>query len=881
VVYRESNWIRIRAQIEPMSQEVTRRHFVRLISVGSVAATYVPFSAEVDDRGRAEEQSDSHETAAGSGEYYRYSEDGEECIIHRPDTPGPWMNLLANDTFLTWITQRGQIECALLDRSHNGLTNPQDTSGIVYVRDRESGQYFCINSPGAGADWQCRHGMGYTAIRASALDLTAEVTYFVPRKDSLLVWMIKVEAKGNASREVDVFSTVEWNLGDENKALLFKNHGGGGDAFTGGSQFNLFKRVSYRDGVMSASQPIWLSLAATAGPWPYTGFMASSIVPTSYECVKQNFFGVGRTRENPIQVEQGQCSNQQLWADNEFPFGAFHHRIRLQGSAPKSIVLVTGMARDQKTIAANVDRYANLAAAQRDLADVKAFWKDFQKRAIWIESPEPEIDRTLNIWAKYQWRNNMLRSMTTGRSGLGFWSYGLPSTTSGGALTEVLAQPLDLEIIRDAVIQFMGLQYQDTHLGKMYDEAPLMAASDRGMPWPPKKSRGPFAYPHSHETDNIYPIAHYVLESGDLAFLDEKVPYLDGGEGTVFEHMANGLKYAVQGLSERGLPRLSIGIGDWNDDLNGPSKEGKAESVMMGMELCYHLRECAEIAKRYGRAKEASEWMQTYQRIKDACNRYAWDGEWYVRAFADGGPTLTPIGTSSDKEGSIFLNAQSWAVISGVAEGQRARQCMESVGRHLVSQYGPMLYAPAYTHFDQKIGIQSAYAPGWRNANVYFRPAGWAIIAACLADLPELAFEMYKRACVSEQSKDILRFVSEPYVYPENVNGPDHVMAGRAQFQWNLGEGTNWMWRSYIYYILGIRPVIDGLLVDPRIPASWSVFSVSREFRNAKYEITVKNPNRLTKGTRRMNVNGQSVAGNVIPAFSDGATHRVDIVLES
>ena len=161
-----------------------------------------------------------------------------------------------------------------------------------------------------------------------------------------------------------------------------------------------------------------------------------------------------------------------------------------------------------------------------------------------------------------------------------------------------------------------------------------------------------------------------------------------------------------------------------------------------------------------------------------------------MRAFADGGPTLTPIGTSSDKEGSIFLNTQSWAVISGVAEEHRARQCMESVGRHLVSQYGPMLYAPAYTHFDQKIGIQSAYAPGWRNANVYFRPAGWAIIAACLADLPDLAFEMYKRACVSEQSKDILRFVSEPYVYPENVNGPDHGMAGRAQFQWNLGEGT-------------------------------------------------------------------------------------------
>ncbi len=478
------------------------------------------------------------------------------------------------------------------------------------------------------------------------------------------------------------------------------------------------------------------------------------------------------------------------------------------------------------------------------------------------------------------WRNNMLRNMTTGRFGLGFWSYGLLSTTSGGGLTEVLAQPLDLAIIRDAVIQFMGLQYQDTQLGKMYEEAPLMAASDLRQSWPPAKVRGPFQYPHSHETDNIYPIAHYVLESGDFGFLSEKVPYLDGGEGTVFEHIANALKYGVQGLSDRGLPRLCVGLGDWNDELNGPSQEGRAESVMMGMELCYHLRECADIARRYGRTKEAAEWMEIYERIKDACNRYAWDGEWYVRAFADGGPTLTPIGTSKDKEGRIFLNTQSWAVISGVAEGPRARQCMESVGKHLVSQYGPLLYAPAYTHFIREIGIQSAYAPGWRNANVYFRPTGWAIIAACLADLPELAFDMYKKACICEQSKDSLRFVCEPYAYPENVNGPDHPMAGRGEYQWNLGEGANWMWRSYVYYILGVRPVMDGLLVDPRIPSNWPEFSVSREFRNARYEIQVKNPNNLNKGVRRMKVDGRGMAGNVVPAFADGKEHRIEVTLE-
>jgi len=865
-----------------MSPRFTRRSFVRLCSAGS--AVFLPMRGIA--RPRAEEVigQDAEQHAgqgASSEEYFRFSEEGDECIINRPDLPAPWMNLLSNDSFLTWITHRGYIECALLDRSHYGLTNPQDTSGLVYVRDRANGEYFCVNVPGPGMPWQCRHGLGYTTITAHALDLIAEVTYFVPRNADLVTWLIRISAQGNRSREVDVFSTVEWNLGDQNKHLLFKNHGGGGDAFTGGSQFNLFKRVSFRDGVLYAEQPVWLTLAANAPRWPYTGFMASSLAPESYECVKQNFLGVGRTYRNPRQVEMGHCADQQLWSDNEYPWGVFHHHLRPEDAAPAELVIVTGMARDAGTIPATVQQHASIRAAQEDLAGVRTFWSDFRNKTIQVKTPELEIDRTVNIWAKYQWRSNMLRSMTTGRYGLGFWSYGLVSSTSGGALTEVMAQPHDLAIMRDAVLQFMSLQYRDTSLGKMYDEAPLLPAADMGRPWPPKRTKGPFQYPHSHETDNIYPIAQYVFESGDLAFLDEKVPWLDGGDGTVFEHIVNALRYATQGLSERGLPKLTPGIGDWNDDLNGLCKDGKAESVMLAMELCYHLRECADLARRYGRTEQTAEWMGTYQRIREACNRYAWDGQWYVRAFADGGAELVPVGTSKDEEAKIFLNTQSLAVISGVADGERARQCMLSVQKHLVSAQGPMLYAPAYTHFDPRAGIQSASAPGWRNANIYFRPTGWAIIAACLANLPELAFDMYSKACLSGKAKDILRYVCEPYVYSENVNGPDHPMAGRGQYQWNLGEGTNWMWRSYVYYILGVRPVPDGLLVDPRIPSNWPGFSVSRTYRGARYEITVANPDRLSMGVLHSRVDGRLISGKVVPAFADGRTHRVEVTLEA
>jgi cellobiose phosphorylase len=167
------------------------------------------------------------QTAGCSGDYFCFSGDGAECIIHRPDTPSPWMNLLANDTFQTWITQRDTNECALLDHSRNGLTNPQNTSVLIYVRDRETGKYFCINSLAEVAEWQCRHGLGYTTIVAAAHGLKAEVTHFVPRHADAVTWIITVSS--SSPREVDLFSLVEWNLGDQNKQMLFRNNGGGGD----------------------------------------------------------------------------------------------------------------------------------------------------------------------------------------------------------------------------------------------------------------------------------------------------------------------------------------------------------------------------------------------------------------------------------------------------------------------------------------------------------------------------------------------------------------------------------------------------------------------------------------------------------------------------
>lgn len=581
---------------------------------------------------------------------------------------------------------------------------------------------------------------------------------------------------------------------------------------------------------------------------------------------------------NPIAVERGVCSNREFWSLNDFPWGVLHNRLQIEAGAERTIVMVLGMAKGKADAARAISKYSRVETAQDEFNKVRSFWREFLDKTPSVETPATDFDRNINIWDKYQWRSSMFRSQNTGYRGIGFWSYGLMNGKIGTSIREVMIQPNDSEIAREAALTYLSGNYLDYKSHMFSESQPLLRFADLDIKWPPPPSSS-LKLPHAHEFDNTHALCMYLKETGDIAFLDRKVPYVDGGEGTVFEHLSNCVANALLGLSPRGLPLLNRGIGDWNDELNMVSREGKGESVMFGMTICFNLRECAAIAEAYGRRDEAKSWMERYEQLKSTINALAWDGEWYIRAFADGGEELTPVGTSKEKQGRIHLETQVWAVLSGIAEGERIRQCMASVDKHLMSPYGPRIYAPSYSQFNRHVGIASAYAPGWRNGCIYLRPVGWAIMAACMANLPEQAFRMYESAALARVSRDIERFQHEPYVYPENYVGPEHRFAGRGQYQWCLGEGANWMWHSYVSYILGVRPALNGLLIDPKIPAGWKRYKVKREFRGARYEIEVTNPKGAGMGVSSIQVDGRAIAGSIIPAHRDGRTHEVKLTL--
>ncbi len=808
--------------------------------------------------------------------WYAFSPDGKECIVRNANLPTPWLNRLGNDVFFTWITQHGYVESFLLDPERNGLTNPQNTSGHFYVRDKSDGSFFQINAPGLGegpeASWESHIGLGFNSISHRVNNVATKVTYFIPREENVLMMIVDVSNLSGQDKTLDVFGQVEWNLGDPVKSIIYRGDG------RGGSQFNLYKKAFMRENVILARQENWRS-TANCTPWPYTGYFSVSEPVSSYETIKENFLGVGLNDDHPAEVVKGVCSNTDFWSAAQYPWGVLDNAIRLKAGETKTLVYVLGQARDEKEIAAIVGKYKDPGAARASLAQLRGFYDRLVDNSIVVETPDKENDRMINVWSKYLWRQFMKKSLNDGGYGLGPWSYGLEGESIGTSPEQFL-MPFDMDILKNCIDHLLSQQVSDTMQTDLFGPGEhTLLYSDLGLSGPVTSHRGQFKVPHHHSIYELFGLYYYLLESGDVQMLDTKVPYLDGKAGTVWDHIETGLTIAVKGIDERGLPKIPAGVGDWMDEFTKISKNGDAESEMLAAEMCFILRGFADIARRTGHEADHEKWMGVYNRMKDAVNNLCWDGEWYIRAFSDRGSPFIPVGTHTDPEGKIYVNGQSWPILSGIATPERATQSMLSVKKLLMSDYGPMVFAPSLSHYNDHIGTQSIYAPGMRNACIYLRPAGWAIAAACLNDQASLANELYDKAAMKSREKDMAHFHCEPYVYPENYDGPDYRLKGQGEFQWNLGEGSAWMWASYVDYILGVRPVFEGLLINPEIPAAWSGYRVRRPFRGCVYSIDVRNPSHVGSGVVSMKVDGKKISGNVVPAFGDAGEHRVEVIM--
>ena len=263
--------------------------------------------------------------------------------------------------------------------------------------------------------------------------------------------------------------------------------------------------------------------------------------------------------------------------------------------------------------------------------------------------------------------------------------------------------------------------------------------------------------------------------------------------------------------------------------------------------------------------------------MADRINATCWDGQWYLRAFDDAG---TPVGSSTADEGRIWLESQVWAVLSGAAGPERARACMDSVGTHLATKKGIVLFAPAYSKYHPELGYVSVFPRGLKeNAAIFCHTNPWAMIAETMLGRGDAAFSYYKAILPSAANDAADLRGTEPYVYSQMIAGREHRDFGQAKNSWLTGTAS-WNFAAVSQYILGVRPEYEGLRVDPCIPHAWKGFTVTRVFRGDTYRITVRNPDRLCRGIARLTVDGKQQTGNVVAPFGDGAVHDVEGVLE-
>ncbi len=263
--------------------------------------------------------------------------------------------------------------------------------------------------------------------------------------------------------------------------------------------------------------------------------------------------------------------------------------------------------------------------------------------------------------------------------------------------------------------------------------------------------------------------------------------------------------------------------------------------------------------------------------MEKSIEAHGWDGRWFLRAYDYFG---NKVGSHENGEGKIFIESQGYCVMAGIGlTGGRAKIALESVQQYLDSPYGIVLNNPAFSRYYIEYGEISSYPKGYKeNAGVFCHNNPWIMIAETMLGNGDRAFEYYRKIAPSylEEISDLHK--TEPYVYAQMVAGKDAFRPGEAKNSWLTGTAA-WNFCAITQYILGVRPEYDGLRVDPCIPKDWSGFKVTRKFRNGDYEITVENPTHVSKGVKRITVDGKPVNSTVVPAFADGMVHAVVVVM--
>lgn len=784
-----------------------------------------------------------------SSKYGYFSPDGTEFIITNPKTPTPWINYLVNDQYFALVSHTGGGYSFVTDPTFNRITREYPGDSIssdrpgryLFIRDNETGEFWSANWQPVNKKtdfWEGRIGLGYNKIVSINQQIKSEITYFVPQDDQVEFWQVSIKNNSSKKRDLSLFTYVEWVLGSYVKDL------------TDRSFDSLFNNVFFEENIIFATKRRWERPDQNFA-WDKWAFISGDTKWDSFDCVKAEFIGLYQYLSSPLAVERGECKNSQ--GESEDAIGSLMKRITLEANQEFKLNIILGVAENKEKIREIVEKYSKKEEVEEKFNDLKQYWQEYLSR-LWVKTPDREFDLTVNVWSKYQaWVTSHLGEVDSYYIGSGSLGFRDQCQNIFGVL------PQSPEFAKKWLITLMEHQFQRGKTVHSWNQTTgEISVTD-----------------HSDDAQwLVMSVLNYLKETGDLGFLKEEVKYLlDEGEGSVLEHILKAMDYTLDHLGKSGIPLRRTA--DWNDALAG-GHLGRGESAMVGNQVCFNITELLKVLEKLDNQEKMRVLIKKYQEVREnmkkVLNEDYWDGEWFIRASDDGGNL---IGSKKSVEGKITLNSQTWPIISGVASLERGKQAMDSAWKHLDSPFGLIISWPSYTHLSEGLGIISQFAPGTKeNGTIFLHTNAWAIIAECLLGRGDKAYEIFRRTSFINRGKDPDTYKAEPYVYSEFIYGPDSPHFGQGSYSWITGSAT-WFYRAFTDWILGVRPTMEGLLIDPCV-SGWEEFEIKRTFRGAIYQISFHNPGKVYRGVLSIEVDGQKIEGNLLPVFKEGK-HRVTV----
>jgi cellobiose phosphorylase len=761
--------------------------------------------------------------------YWNFSEDGRELIINSPDIPRSCRNYLTNDLYGLKFGQNGVgfSSYPILEGRHINKSIEEDRGGrCIYVKDNESQELWNVNFQPVRNNldfFNCRHGLGYSIIKSGFDGIEHSFEIFVAASDPVELWTLTFKNESSRCRELTIYPYIEWFLGS-------------GTALWDDPRWYTKTKYSDEDKTITAT-----FFNPTKVGENYSAFIKALFVPDGYCCSKRIFCGANGRIENPDGVQENlQCP----LAKGEIGTGVFEKKIKLAPGETCQLHLLLGCVDSNIKQDDIVSKFMRPEQFNAELQTVQNFWNKIVDKHN-ISTPDPSFDRWINIWLKYQ-EFQCFRWAGLGEPNAPLMGY-------RDVLQHVLAMALFApQMARARIVEALSHQYSN---GRAVRQWSRHGGHDR------RDYRDSPVW-------IIFALCTYLKETGDFKLLEEKVPYIDnGGCDYVIRHVEIALENLYNDRGENGLSH--IGEGDWFDPLNKIGTKGRGESVWLSMAVISAFEEMAELYVHINQPDKTEQCRSRKEIMTEAVNANAWDGEWYLRAYTDSGEK---IGSHECEEGKIFANPQIWAIISGVAGGERLDYCIKSLEYNLKSKFGYAICKPPYTEKNIHLG-NVGLLQGCSHA--YSHVSGFKMYADCLRGDGSAALETFKLIDPSSITHPPEITMADPHIIPNGYKTTSNDPEEGLVFNSGSSGTFPWILKTAIEQMLGAKAGYDALYIAPCLPSEWKHASIKREYRGAVYNIEIYNPDGISDGEVELVIDGKPCNGNRIENFADGKIHYI------